>query len=75
MTAPLSASREAAELCDGLARRVERLSISRRDPEAFFVERSEIAAALRDLGRVLPAGRGAGGQQPGNPLDGQLFEN
>lgn len=29
-----------------LARRVERLAPSHRDPEAFFVERSEIANAL-----------------------------
>ncbi len=37
-------------LCDRievLASRVERLSLSHRDPEAFFEERSEIAHALR----------------------------
>ena len=38
------------DICDEietLARRVERLTISRQDPEAFFCERSEIAADLR----------------------------
>jgi len=32
---------------DGLALRIERLTISRRDPEWFFIERSEIAYGLR----------------------------
>lgn len=32
---------------EGLARRVERLSVSHRDPEAFFEERAEIVHALR----------------------------
>ncbi len=36
-----------SETLHEMARRVERLTISRRDPEAFFVERSEIADALR----------------------------
>ncbi|WP_062223148.1 hypothetical protein [Aureimonas sp. D3] len=35
------------EMLHEMARRVERLTVSRRDPEAFFVERSEIADALR----------------------------
>jgi len=40
-----------------LADRIERLTISRRDPEWFFAERSEIAAELRRVAaaRVLPA--------------------
>lgn len=33
---------------------VERLTISHRDPERFFIERSEIAHGLRELARVLP---------------------
>lgn len=63
-----------AGLCDDLARQVERLSVSRRDPEAFFVERSEIAAALRGLGRVLPSRRDAMPPQPENPLDGKFLK-
>ena len=55
-----------------LAERVERLTPSRRDPERFFVERSEIASELRAaaqglLGRerVLPgAGVPRGGRSP-----------
>jgi len=34
-----------------LSRRVERLSVSHRDPEAFFAERSEIADALWRMAR------------------------
>lgn len=34
-----------------LAQRVERLTIDRRDPERFFLERSEIVDALRRLAR------------------------
>ncbi len=37
-----------------LARRVERLSPSRRDPHSFFEERAEIAHALRQLARNDP---------------------
>lgn len=37
-----------------LARRVERLMVSHRDPERFFVERSEIAAELRKIGGSFP---------------------
>lgn len=39
MTDPLTA----------LAARINRLTINRRDPEQFFIERSEIAAELRRL--------------------------
>lgn len=33
-----------------IARRIRRLSVNRRDPEAFFEERDELAAAVRALG-------------------------
>jgi hypothetical protein len=36
-----------------LAARVSRLTVSHRDPEAFFVARSEIAEELRALARQL----------------------
>jgi hypothetical protein len=39
----------APETLADLARRVARLSINRRDPEQFFIERSELAAELRRL--------------------------
>ena len=42
------AAAPAHDLAD-LARRVERLRLSHRDPEAFFAERSDIADALRRL--------------------------
>lgn len=35
-----------------LARRVDRLVPSHRDPHAFFEEKSEISAALRQLARL-----------------------
>lgn len=38
-----------------LARRVDRLTVCRRDPEAFFIERSEIVFALRRLSREVAA--------------------
>lgn len=43
-----------------LAAQAERLSVSHRDPEAFFIERSEIANELRAVARVLPAFERAG---------------
>lgn len=36
-----------AETLDDIARRIERLTISRRDPDRFFEERSEIAELVR----------------------------
>ncbi|KPH80669.1 hypothetical protein AE618_13095 [Bosea vaviloviae] len=45
---------EAGEVLAQLAARVDRLTISHRDPEAFFVERSEIAAALRGAAERVP---------------------
>ncbi|MEF9602863.1 hypothetical protein O4J55_11100 [Paracoccus sp. PXZ] len=44
---PVSAQIEA------LASRVLRLTVSRRDPEQFFVERSDIAGEMRGLARRL----------------------
>lgn len=37
-----------------LARQVERLTVTRRDPHRFFEDRSEIAEELRSLARTLP---------------------
>lgn len=51
-----------------LASRVERLTLSHRDPEAFFVERSEIASELRAAARVLPPARLTGTLRRGAPL-------
>jgi hypothetical protein len=53
---------EAGEMLANLAARIDRLTVSHRDPEAFFIERSEIAAALRGAAErvplpVYPAGR------------------
>lgn len=39
-----------------LARRIQRLMPSRHDPEAFHIEKSELADALRHLARALEAG-------------------
>ncbi len=47
---------DAGELRD-LARRIDRLTVSRRDPERFFVERDELAAALRARADRLDGGR------------------
>lgn len=38
-----------------LAVRVERLTVSRRNPEAFFIERSDIAEELRRAARAIDA--------------------
>ena len=38
-----------------LASKIERLSVSHRDPEAFFIERSEIANELRSVSRNIVA--------------------
>ena len=37
-----------------LARQVERLTVTRRDPHRFFEDRSETAEELRSLARTLP---------------------
>jgi hypothetical protein len=51
-------SREDRELLI-LASRVARLTISRRDPESFFIERSEIAKPKDFCGKKAPAIAGA----------------
>ncbi|MFV0303056.1 MAG: hypothetical protein ACK5IP_19675 [Paracoccus sp. (in: a-proteobacteria)] len=38
---------------EALASRVLRLMVSHRDPEQFFVERSEIAGEMRRLARAV----------------------
>jgi hypothetical protein len=46
-----------AAAIEALATRVSRLTISHRDPEAFFVARSDLAAELRAIARALLAAR------------------
>jgi hypothetical protein len=46
---PVTAQSGDANDLTALARRVERLTVSRTNPEAFFEERSEIAFAMRRL--------------------------
>ncbi len=48
MTSPVHPSNPAAELRE-LAHRVHRLAPDRRDPERYHVDKSEIAAMLRQL--------------------------
>lgn len=57
----LSGWRGSRDVLHELARRVERLMVSHRDPESFYVERSEIAAELRKISGSFPekAMRGA----------------
>jgi hypothetical protein len=43
-----------------LASRVARLTISRRDPDSFFIVRSKIANELRRIARTAPSRRIAG---------------
>lgn len=52
----LAARRTRPDLA-ALARRVERLAPSHRDPEAFHIEKSEIVAELRQADREIK-GRG-----------------
>ena len=40
-----------------LASRVERLSVSHRDPEAFWIDKGELAAELRQVARSLGVAR------------------
>lgn len=42
-----------ADRIEELASRVLRLMVSRRDPEQFFVERSDIAAEMRRIARAV----------------------
>jgi hypothetical protein len=56
-----------------LAHRVERLTVSRTNPESFFVEKSEIAHALRRLARTPHQprrDRDIGAHQGRTPFDG-----
>ncbi len=46
-----------AEELRELARRAQRLTVSRRDPERFFVEREEISAGLRRMADSIDGGR------------------
>lgn len=38
---------------EALAQRVQRLMVSHRDPERFFIDRSDIAGDMRRLARLL----------------------
>lgn len=63
MTAAHDPRRDDAETAPGdaarrLAAMAEKLSIDRRDPEAFFVRKSELVAALRRHARRLDQGDG-----------------
>jgi hypothetical protein len=42
-----------AEAVECVVARVSRLTVSHRDPEAFFLARSELAAELRAIARRL----------------------
>lgn len=44
---PVDKKRALAAQLEGIEERINRLSVSRRDPERFFVARSEIADDLR----------------------------
>lgn len=57
-----------------LAEQVSRLSISRHDPERFFVDRSEIAHRLRmaAAARVPLAAVGRGGNHPPNKARSEI---
>jgi hypothetical protein len=48
---------EAAERLRELAERVGRLNVSRRDPEAFFLQRWDIEHALKDVAFELAGGQ------------------
>jgi hypothetical protein len=48
---PVWLSREERSELISIAKRIDRLSISRVDPEAFFVARSELADKLRRIAR------------------------
>ena len=52
-----------ADVLQDLAARVGRLAPSHRDPEAFHEAKSEIAADLRRLSRVLPTSHVCGRQK------------
>jgi hypothetical protein len=58
--APFRPQRPLNEMLDDIARRVSRLTVSHRDPEAFFVARSELAHDLQRLARTLHRRRPGG---------------
>ena len=58
-----------SERLEELARRVARLRPSHRDPEAFHVEKSELAHELRRLAAEV---RQPGGSFPGPDVCGRL---
>jgi hypothetical protein len=51
-----------AEVLVELARRVDRLRLSHRDPERFHLEKDEIAVELRRLARAAERGRPGSGR-------------
>jgi hypothetical protein len=51
LSRPVHLAREDRNELMIIARQIARLTISRIDPEAFFVERSDIAAALKRIAR------------------------
>lgn len=59
--------RPTTDLLD-LADQVARLSVSRHDPERFFIDRSEIAHRLRRMARVLSEPTSLGAKTPGSSL-------
>lgn len=50
---PVDRRNELARQLEGIEERINRLSVSRHDPERFFVQRSEIADDLRRLAADL----------------------
>ena len=54
--APAGRHLDACVQLEALARRIDRLVPDRRDPEAFHVEKSEVAAALRRLANETTRG-------------------
>jgi hypothetical protein len=53
LLADLIGGSEAADKIASLAERVRRLTPSHRDPERFYLDRSEIAAELRRIAREM----------------------
>lgn len=46
-----------ADRIDAAADRINRLTVTRSDPEAFFAERSDISGELRRIARHMRGGR------------------
>jgi predicted Zn-dependent peptidase len=51
MLVPAIRSQTRADTINALADRVNRLTVSRHDPEAFYAERSDISAGWRAVAR------------------------